>query len=67
MAVVWRNWQHGPAPTVAEPLLGATATAPASAGGTGVDRGAPPAHPAELSELGAVMDRAELLRLVRAS
>lgn len=57
MAVVWRGWQHRPA---ASALLGGEVA--------GQGRTVPAPRPtAELPELGTVADRAELLRLVRAS
>lgn len=56
MAVVWHNGRHQPIP--GEPSL-------AGAGRRPLPRPAAP-PPAELSTMGAVMDRAELLRLVKA-
>jgi len=53
MAVVWRGWQHGGE----SPLVGAAA---------GADPGEPAAPAAGDLPVGAAMDRAELLRLVRA-
>lgn len=57
MAVVWRGWQHRPVPESAPPLLGAVPGPHA----------VPGPRPPELAEVGPTMDRAELLRLVRAS
>ncbi|HLU34027.1 MAG TPA: WhiB family transcriptional regulator [Natronosporangium sp.] len=53
MAVVWRGWQHGGE----SPLVGAAA---------GADPGESAAPAAGDLPVGAAMDRAELLRLVRA-
>lgn len=81
MAVVWRGWQHRPAGedgvVVAATVTDATmrdttvpsATVTSAVTSAAVTNPAPPSPrtPADLPALGTVADRAELLRLVRAS